>query len=86
VSGVGIAQTVITVASCAGTLLAVWRWTHRIASRFEQLEEQAMRRKEDDAVILKTLLAVLDGLQQQGCNGKVTAAFETLNNHIIDNR
>lgn len=54
--------------------------------RFQRLEKQASHRKDDDEIIIEALLAVLDGLKEQGCNGTVTAAREKLRKHLIESR
>ena len=59
---------------------------YKLFSRFEKLEEQAKRRKDDDEIILSSLLAILDGLHEQGCNNTVTAMRERLHGHILENR
>ena len=39
--------------------------------------------KAEQLIIVECLRAVLDGLHQQGCNGKVSEALETLDNYLI---
>jgi hypothetical protein len=52
--------------------------------RIKNLEHDARRSAQESKLVLKSLLACLYGLQEQGCNGPVTegiAALETwLNN------
>lgn len=54
--------------------------------RFKCLEAQAAHRKEDTEIMLLALLAILDGLKEQGCNGPVTDARERLRKYLVDNR
>lgn len=50
--------------------------------RMNRLERELERMKKEDTLVIFALRACLDGLKQQGCNGKVTEAFELLDNHI----
>ena len=45
-------------------------------------EKELERMKKEDTLVIYALRACLDGLKQQGCNGKVTEAFNMLDNHI----
>jgi hypothetical protein len=38
--------------------------------------------KEEQSVLVHGVLACLQGLREQGCNGPVTAAIEQIENHI----
>lgn len=40
--------------------------------------------KAEQYVIVECLRAVLDGLHQQGCNGKVSEAIETLDDYMLE--
>ena len=40
--------------------------------------------KSEQYIIVECLRAVLDGLHQQGCNGKVSEAIELLDGHIVE--
>jgi len=55
-------------------------------SDFEQLREEERERisrlEEELCVLSYALLAVLDGLKQQGCNGEVTKAHSTLEKYL----
>ena len=49
----------------------------------DRLERHDRERKEDIAALLEGMFAVLDGLQQQGCNGEVTRAHAALKQHVL---
>lgn len=51
---------------------------------FEETREMARRSDETDRLLLKANLAILDGLKQQGCNGKVSEMHEMLIAHAVD--
>lgn len=78
--------TVVSVITIATALLGVASYVANLAFRFKRLEKQAEHRKEDTAIILSSLLAVLDGLHQQGANGIVTKTKEQLEQYIIKTR
>ena len=40
--------------------------------------------KAEQYIIVECLRAVLDGLHQQGCNGKVSEALETLDSYMVE--
>ena len=40
--------------------------------------------KAEQFIIVECLRAVLDGLHQQGCNGKVSEAIKLLDGHIVE--
>lgn len=53
-----------------------------IEKRMNAQEKEIERMKKEDTLVIYALRACLDGLKQQGCNGKVTEAFDMLDNHI----
>ena len=53
-----------------------------IEKRMNAQEKEIGRMKKEDTLVIYALRACLDGLKQQGCNGKVTEAFDMLDNHI----
>lgn len=73
----------------AGLFIAIFKW-------FQKQEKQTTDIKalqdthntdinviqEELRVVCFALLATLDGLKQQGCNGNVTEAYENLKTHI----
>lgn len=46
-------------------------------------EAKVQEVKAEQYVIVECLSAVLDGLHQQGCNGKVSEAIETLDDYLL---
>ena len=50
--------------------------------RMTTQEKELERMKKEDTLVIYALRACLDGLKQQGCNGKVTEAFDMLDKHI----
>lgn len=61
-----------------GALSAVYRWYLKQNKQDEDIKEI----KSELCMHAYVLLAVLDGLKQLNCNGKVTEAQEKLSKHI----
>lgn len=53
-----------------------------IEERLESLEHLMDVRKEGNAVMLSSILAILDGLLQMKCNGQVTVAHKELRQYL----
>lgn len=50
----------------------------------EEFDGKVQEIKAEQFIIVECLRAVLDGLHQQGCNGKVSEALETLDSYICE--
>ena len=50
--------------------------------RMTAQEKELERMKKEDTLVIYALRACLDGLKQQGCNGRVTEACDMLDKHI----
>lgn len=72
------ASVVGAVITLGGAVLTVYKW---VAKQNKQ-DSDIKAIKEEQCMHTYVLLAVLDGLKQQGCNGKVTEAQEKLSKHI----
>lgn len=59
-----------------------------ISERQEEIsidfEAKVQELKAEQLIIVECLRAVLDGLHQQGCNGKVSEAINTLDDYLIE--
>jgi len=60
--------------------------SRKVLQRLERLEMHDEMQRKDIEVLVIANFAILDGLKQQGCNGKVTKAHEGLQEHITKNR
>lgn len=49
-----------------------------------ETEAKMQELKADILILTKSVSAILDGLKQQGCNGKVTEAKENLEKYLMD--
>ena len=73
----------------AGVIVAVVKWFHKQEQQSKDIQALHDTHNSDINVIQEELsvvcfglLATLDGLKQQGCNGNVTKAYEMLEKHL----
>ena len=50
--------------------------------KIRSLEQETEHIKREDALVIFALRACLDGLQQKGCNGRVTEAIRKIDKYI----
>ena len=79
------AQTIITaaafigaVSALLGALFAAYRWYQRQNKQDEDIKAM----KEEMCLLTYGVLACLQGLKEQGCNGPATAAIDKIEKHI----
>lgn len=79
------AQTIITAAAVfgagmalLGALFSAYRWYQRQNKQDEDIKAM----KEEMCLLTYGVLACLQGLKEQGCNGPVTAAIDKIEKHI----
>ena len=80
-------QLIAAVAGLSTILGAVLRLMRKMNAQQREFEEtRALARKSDetDRLLLKANLAILDGLKQQGCNGRVSEMHEMLITYAVD--
>ena len=72
-----------------GVIIGGYKLYDRLLDRMDEIEKrmnaqekELERMKKEDTLVIFALRACLDGLKQQGCNGKVTEAFDMLDKHI----
>lgn len=73
----------IALLGSAGAVL--WK-TYKVTRMIEDMHKDTEQRKKENTVIIKGVLASLDGLTQMGCNGRVTEAKQELDKFLIANR
>lgn len=90
------ADVIIKAAAVLGALIALGTAVYAVIKWFQKQEKQStdiedLRKKQAEdnqsmqdelCLISYALLACLDGLKQQGCNGSVTAAHDKLEKHL----
>ena len=72
-----------------GAIIGVYKLYHNsidvmdaLEKRVKCLEDENRHIKKEDTLVIYALSACLDGLHQQGCNGKVSEAIEKINKYI----
>ena len=73
-----IAATITALGVIFGAIFAVHKWY----LKQEKQDQDIKSIKEEQSVLVHGVLACLQGLREQGCNGPVTAAIEQIENHI----
>lgn len=79
------AQTVITVAAliaAIGAILAVYNRGYNFIKRQEQQDAEIAAIRKEQQIMTVGVLACLKGLKEQGCDGPVTSAINTLEAHL----
>lgn len=86
-----LAEVVGALSLVLGVIIGGYKLYDRIIDRMDDidkrvsdLEKETKLIKKEDRLVIFALRACLDGLHQQGCNGKVTEAIEEIDNHIND--
>ena len=78
-------QSVVAAAAIIGAVVAVVSYLRKLFGWFERQEAQDAEIKaikEEQQVLTYGILACLKGMHEQGANGPVTAAIDTLEKHI----
>ena len=57
-------------------------WCHRFVLRDKKQSHELAAIRKEQQLICFGVLACLKGLKEKGCNGPVTAALDTLENHL----
>ena len=72
-----------------GVIIGAYKLYDKLIDRIDALEKRMDeqdktidRVKKEDTLVIYALRACLDGLHQQGCNGKVTEAINMIDKHI----
>lgn len=71
-------------------LTFIYRLLRRVDRRLDELERQTARHRveinrslSEQEILLKGIRACLDGLQQKGCNGRVSGMLEELDGYLL---
>ena len=73
-----LAATITALGVVFGAVFGIYRWF----LKQEKQDKDIKSIKEEQFVLVHGVLACLQGLREQGCNGPVTAAIEQIENHI----
>ena len=80
-----IVEVVIIIASvitALGTIIACFTTIHKWVLRQSKQDEDIKAIKEEQKVLTTGVLACLKGLKEQGCDGPVTEAISSIENHL----
>ena len=73
-----LAATITALGVVFGAIFAVHKWF----LKQEKQDADIKAIKEEQTVLTQGVLACLQGLHEQGCNGPVTAAIEKIETHL----
>ena len=73
-----LAATITALSVIFGAVFAVHKWF----LKQEKQDKDIKAIKEEQTVLTQGILACLQGLHEQGCNGPVTAAIERIETHL----
>ena len=73
-----LAATITALGVVFGAIFAVHKWF----LKQEKQDKDIKASKEEQTVLTQGILACLQGLHEQGCNGPVTAAIERIETHL----
>lgn len=80
-----IVEVVVIIASvitALGTIIACFTTIHKWILRQNKQDEDIKSIKEEQKVLTTGVLACLKGLKEQGCDGPVTDAIFSIENHL----
>lgn len=80
-----ILAVIVSIVAGITAIVAVIRWlnsAHDQKTKYDNYDKDISDIKEEQCMLTYCMLAVLDGLKQQGCNGKVTEARDALDKYI----
>lgn len=73
-----LAATITALGIIFGAIFAVYKWF----LKQEKQDKDIKAIKEEQTILTQGILACLQGLHEQGCNGPVTAAIERIETHL----
>ena len=80
-----VIEVIIIIASvitALGTIIACFTTIHKWILRQNKQDEDIKSIKEEQKVLTTGVLACLKGLKEQGCDGPVTEAISSIENHL----
>ena len=80
-----IVEVIVVVASvitALGTIIACFSTIHKWILRQNKQDEDIKAIKEEQSILTTGVLACLKGLKEQGCDGPVTEAISSIENHL----
>lgn len=78
----GIIISISSVITALGVILGVILSVHKWYLKQEKQDDDIKSIKEEQSLLTQGVLACLQGLKEQGCDGPVTIAIEKIENYI----
>lgn len=78
-------QSVVAAAAIVGAVIAIINYLKKLFGWFDKQEKQdteIKEIKEEQQILTYGILACLKGLHEQGANGPVTTAIDTIEKHM----
>ena len=79
---VEIIVIIASVITALGTIIACFTTIHKWVLRQNKQDEDIKSIKEEQKVLTTGVLACLKGLKEQGCDGPVTEAIHSIEEHL----
>lgn len=73
---------IASVITALGTIIACFTTIHKWILRQNKQDDDIKSIKEEQKVLTTGVLACLKGLKEQGCDGPVTEAISSIENHL----
>ena len=73
---------VASVITALGTIIACFTTIHKWILRQNKQDEDIRSIKDEQKILTTGVLACLKGLKEQGCDGPVTEAINSIENHL----
>jgi len=80
-----LVEIIVIIASditALGTIVACFTTIHKWVLRQNKQDEDIRSIKEEQKIMTTGVLACLKGLKEQGCDGPVTEAINSIENHL----
>ena len=81
-NAIEIIITVASIITAPGTIIGCFATIHKWILRQNKQDEDIKSIKEEQKVLTTGVLACLKGLKEQGCDGPVTEAIFSIENHL----
>ena len=79
---VEIIVIIASVITALGTIIACFTTIHKWVLRQNKQDEDIKSIKEEQKILTTGVLACLKGLKEQGCDGPVTEAIHSIEEHL----
>jgi hypothetical protein len=76
----------VGVLAILGAVVKVIKQVGRLNKEFCGMRDAYQSVARTNVVLLEAMFGVLDGLKQQGCNGKVTETYDMLLKHVVGDK